>query len=158
MTTPNGVPITPITVREVCRCGHSKHLHYSNRYACGLRYSWTSSTARLDTHRARPGSCPCMRYRPARWTDEHSLLRHLTVRLWWALSDDQRYALCGLYDRITRERRCWCDIIDAALQADPDWRADYRGPLSCACDAPLPWDAGKPIPGRCYCPPWRTER
>ena len=158
MTTPNGVPITPITVREVCRCGHSKHLHYSNRYACGLRYSWTSSTARLDTHRARPGSCPCMRYRPARWTDEHSLLRHLTVRMWWALSDDQRYALCGLYDRITRERRCWCDIIDAALQADPDWRADYRGPLSCACDAPLPWDAGKPIPGRCYCPPWRTER
>ena len=147
-----------MTAREVCRCGHSQHLHYSSRYACGLRYSWARTPARLDTHRARPDSCPCMRYRPARWTDEHSLLRHLTVRMWWALSDDQRYALCGLYDRITRERRCWCDIIDAALQADPDWRADYRGPLSCACDAPLPWDAGKPIPGRCYCPPWRTER
>ena len=96
-----------MTAREVCRCGHSQHLHYSNRYACGLRYNWARTPARLDTHRARPDSCPCMRYRPARWTDEHSLWRHLTVRLWWALSDDQRYALCGLYDRITRERLCW---------------------------------------------------
>ena len=154
MTTPSGVPIT---VRKVCRCGHSQHLHYSNRYACGLRYNWARTPARLDTHRARPDSCPCMRYRPARWTDEHSLWRHLTVRLWWALSDDQRYALCGLYDRITRERLCWCDIIDAALQATADRRTDYRGTWTCECDAPLPWDAGKPIPGRCYCPQWRTE-
>ena len=146
-----------MTAREVCRCGHSQHLHYSNRYACGLRYSWARTPARLDTHRARPDSCPCMRYRPARWTDEHSLWRHLTVRLWWALSDDQRYALCGLYDRITRERLCWCDIIDAALQATADRRTDYRGTWTCECDAPLPWDAGKPIPGRCYCPQWRTE-
>lgn len=147
-----------MTAREVCRCGHSRHLHYSSRYACGLRYNWTRFPARLDTHRARPDSCPCMRYQPARWIDEHSLWRHLTVRLWWALSDDQRYALCGLYDRITRERRCWCDIVDAALQATADRRTDYRGAWTCECDAPLPWDAGKPVPGRCYCPPWRTER
>lgn len=47
--------------------------------------------------------------------------------------------------------------LDAALQATADRRTDYRGTWTCECDAPLPWDAGKPIPGRCYCPPWRTE-
>ena len=81
-----------MTAREVCRCGHSRHLHYSDHY-----------------------------------------------------------------DRITRERRCWCDIIDAAVPVG-DRRTDYRGTWTCECDAPLPWDAGKPIAGRCHCPPSRGQR
>lgn len=144
--------------RNVCRCGHLPFLHYSQRYACGLGYdwrNWTEDGPRFDAHRAQPHLCDCQRFRPARWTDQHSPWRHLVVRLWWALSDDQRYTLCNLYDRLTRERLCWCDIIDAALHATEDRRSDYQGgEWGCACDAPLPWDAGKPRPG-CYCGHYR---
>lgn len=41
---------------------------------------------------------------------------------------------------------CWCDLCDSAGL----WSAeDY----ACGCDVPLPWDAGAPRPGWCYCPP-----
>ena len=148
-----------LTPEDVCRCGHYRELHYSGRYACQLRYEWSlDRRPRLDSYRGRPDSCAsnCTRFRPARWIDEHSPWRHVIVPLWWALPARVRWRACEAFDRLTKERLCWCNMVDSALRADPDYREDYSGDWGCPCSFPMPWDAGTPY--RCYCSDVRADR
>ena len=130
---------------RVCRCGHYETLHLSSRYACALY--WDRSRNGADPSRADLNRCHCRRFRPARWTDEHSPWRHVAVRLWWSLPAS---AAWWVIDHWPIPGRCWCDLVDSVMPiAYPERREDH----SCPCDVPLPIDAGKPSPGRCYCPP-----
>lgn len=140
----------PKDLVDHCRCGHSPTLHASGRYACILRYSWPYlSDCSLRVAR----SCPCRRYRPARWLDDHRLWRHIAVRAWWLTPERVAYWVINHWPA----GRCWCDLYGSVEPIrDPRIRAEYSGRYACLCDAPLPTDAGVPD-GHCYCPPVRGD-
>lgn len=131
---------------DVCRCGHYRHLHLSDRYACALRMDLDRRWWRIYQHSARLDRCPCQHFRLARWRDEHDLWRHVAAPLWLALP---ARAAWWVIDHWPIPGRCHCDLVEAVLPIeDPERRYDY----ACGCDVPLPTDAGKPRPGWCYCP------
>ena len=77
------------------------------------------------------------------WYLDHSLWPHVVGCQWLHTPERWRWRVVGWLDRPSV---CWCDLCDSAGL----WSAeDY----ACGCDVPLPWDAGAPRPGWCYCPP-----
>jgi hypothetical protein len=86
--------------------------------------------------------------------DRHWLRRHVLAWLWiHALGRRARWAIGQYY--AGHRARCWCSVFYSIHRADEwdDWRGDYSGDYGCLCDFPMPWSAGPPRPGWCYCPP-----
>lgn len=140
---------------KVCRCGHNRNLHTPGGFACIMRWD-TYRAMRLGygaetLHpRIATSGCACVKFRRARWIEEHSPWRHVAVRLWWATPP--KIAL-WIIDHWPIPGRCWCDLWSSYEPIhDPIRQRDYQGQYSCLCDAPLPTDAGVPD-GHCYCPP-----
>lgn len=89
------------------------------------------------------------------WWVEHSASRHVKAWVWLRLSSRTRWQVIGwVHDR--RPDLCWCDLVDSAVRAGGEYRADYAGEWGCLCDVLLPTDAGPPRPGHCYCEPSAT--
>ena len=113
--------------RTTCgRCGVYRHLHPTRTGCQTPRLSW--------------------------WWHRHYLHRHVLTRAWWAMPERARWWVAARIHE-ARPHLCWCNLVDAVIDAQDDRRDDYRGEHGCACDAPLPIDAGLPRPGSCYCPP-----
>jgi hypothetical protein len=90
------------------------------------------------------------------WWDEHSAIHHVLAWAWiHVLPSRARWSIAQWY--ADHRGRCWCCVYDSVHRADEwaDWRGDYEDP-GCLCDFPMPWDAGPPRPGYCYCPPSAT--
>lgn len=107
----------------VCgRCGAYRHLHPTK---------WCASSRRSF------------------WLDEHHLVMHITGWLWTKLSDKARWwVVTKMYD-LQPGRYHWCDLVDAAIKAGPDWVGDYRDDW---CDVPTPlFGVGRPPTKACYC-------
>lgn len=63
-----------------------------------------------------------------------------------------RIAACRWF--LKHQHRDWCQLVNSWSLADL-WdfcREDYVGPIQCLCAYPMPWHAGPPQPGWCYCP------
>ena len=106
-----------------------------DRCRCGVyEYAHAQGRGCGDFHRAG---------RLKSWYLDHSLWPHVVGCLWLHTPERWRWRVVGWLDRPSV---CWCDLCDSAGL----WSAeDY----ACGCDVPLPWDAGAPRPGWCYCPP-----
>lgn len=98
----------------------------------------------------------CGNYREASrlrlWFMDHSVWRHVVGWVWLSLPSKARWRIVRWFDR---PGVCWCDLVDAAWKPG-NCRDDFQRPNGCGCDVPLPWDAGVPRPGECYCAPERS--
>lgn len=94
----------------------------------------------------------CGRPRPSLWWDMHYAHRHLFLPVWRRLKPSWRWRIAEEFTR--RTGKDWCQVVDSVTRADhwDDWKDDYTGD-NCACDFPMPWDAGPPRYGWCYCTP-----
>lgn len=89
----------------------------------------------------------CKKPRHSFFWDEHFLWRHVVGRVWLTIPESWRWKYVNWYDERKGETVDWCQLVNCAyLDIKKD---DYE----CMCDVPLPWDAGAPRYGWCYCTP-----
>lgn len=81
------------------------------------------------------------------WRLDHSPWMHVTGWLWMHTPEGWRWKIVR---RLDRPDVCWCDLCDSAVLLSV---SDY----GCGCEVPVPWEAGEPRPGYCYCPPSDQE-
>lgn len=114
---------------------------------------------RCGTYRHLHPTQWCMTSRRSFWIDEHLVLLHLRGWAWSKVPERTRWRVVNAMHRLAPNRWHWCDLVDAAIKAGPDWIDDYREDW---CDLPTPFGVGKPPTEPCYCNnvpfPTSTER
>lgn len=115
----------------------------------------TATCGRCGAYRHLHPTSWCAKSRYSYWWDRHNLIPHVVVPIWWRLPKRTQWAVVEfLADH--PYTRCWCDLVDCVMRAEPQWRNDYTGDNGCACDFQLPWQVKRPH-GDCYCPPERGD-
>lgn len=89
------------------------------------------------------------------WLTWHSLSSHLVAPLWLRVPEKWRWRIVHRLDR--SRRRCWAELVDAALAHPGADACDVRTPLGCGagtcptrCDWSHPDHAGQ-HECSCYC-------